>query len=65
MKFYWNWYDWTKKYSININNFNENNFQNNFNQNDQNINNQIPKPNYVIPPGLDSSSLDNSIVGEK
>ena len=51
--------------NININNFNENNFQNNFNQNVQNINNQIPKPNYVIPPGLDSSSLDNSIVGEK
>jgi hypothetical protein len=54
-------------WKININNFNENNFQNNINinQNYQNNNNQIPKPEYVIPPGLDSSSHENSIVGEK
>ena len=51
--------------NININTLNGNNFQNNINQNYQNINNQIPKPNYVIPPGLDSSSVDTSIVGEK
>ncbi len=53
--------------NININNFNGNNFQNNFNinQNYQNNNNQIPKPEYVIPPGLDSSSHENSIIGEK
>jgi len=51
--------------NFNINNFNGNNFQqNNFNQNFQN-NNQIPQPNYVIPPGLDSSSHENSIIGEK
>ena len=40
-------------------------FKNNINQNYQNINIQIPKPNYVIPPGLNSSLLENSIVGEK
>ena len=51
--------------NFNINNFNGNNFQqNNINQNYQN-NNQIPKPDYVIPPGLDSSSHENSIIGEK
>jgi hypothetical protein len=27
--------------------------------------NNIIKPDYVIPPGLDSSSHENSIVGEK
>ena len=47
------------------NNFNINNFNNivesQFNQN----NNVVIKPEYVIPPGLDSSSHENSIVGEK
>jgi len=46
------------------NNFNINNFNNNI-QNQINQNNNIIQPNYVIPPGLDSSSHENSIVGEK
>ena len=50
--------------NFNINNFNENNIQNEFKPNYQN-NNQIITPDYVIPPGLESSSHENSIVGEK
>ena len=50
--------------NFNINNFNENNIQNEFKPNCQN-NNQIITPDYVIPPGLESSSHENSIVGEK
>ena len=49
--------------NFNINNFN-NNAQNEIKENYQN-NNNIIKPDYVIPPGLDSSSHENSIVGEK
>ena len=50
--------------NFNINNFNENNIQNEFKPSYQN-NNQIKTPDYVIPPGLESSSHENSIVGEK
>ena len=50
--------------NININNFNENNYQNEINKNAKN-NNNIIKPDYVIPPGLDCSSHENSMVGEK
>ena len=50
--------------NFNINNFNENNIQNEFKPSYQN-NNQIITPDYVIPPGLESSSHENSIVGEK
>ena len=50
--------------NININNFNENNYQNEINENAKN-NNNIIKPDYVIPPGLDCSSHENSMVGEK
>ena len=49
--------------NFNINNFN-NNVQNEIKDNYQN-NNNIIKPDYVVPPGLDSSSHENSIVGEK
>ena len=51
--------------NININNINENNYQSDINKVYQNNNNQIIKPDYVIPPGLDSSSHENSIIGEK
>ena len=44
------------------NNFNGNN--NIINQNPM-INNQIINPDFVIPPGLDASCHENSIVGEK
>ena len=50
--------------NININNFNENNYQNEINENAKN-NNNIIKPDYVIPPGLDCSSHENSMVGAK
>ena len=50
--------------NFNINNFNQNNnYPNQINGNYQN--NNIIKPDYVIPSGLDSSSHENSIVGEK
>lgn len=50
--------------NIDINLYNENN-KINVNQQTPCINNHIVQPNYVIPPGLDSSSLESSIVGEK
>ena len=50
--------------NININNFNNNNFPNEIKENNSNYN-QIIKPDYVIPPGLESSSHENSIIGEK
>ena len=65
------------QYNNSINNFNvnKNNNSNNMNQQNNNIfninqqppciNNHIIKPDYVIPPGLESSSLESSIVGEK
>ena len=59
-------------YNINQNNDINNNNQNNYMNNNMNMspstpinNNQIVKPDYVIPPGLDSSSHENSIIGEK
>ena len=50
--------------NININNFNNNNFQNEIKETNSNYN-QVIKPDYVIPPGLEASSHENSIVGEK
>ena len=61
---------------INIMQNSDNNQNNDFYQNNNippsiqpiqynNSNNQINKPEYVIPPSLDSSSHENSIVGEK
>ena len=49
--------------NLNTNIFN-NNAQNEINQNYHN-NNKIITPDYVIPPGLESSSHENSIIGEK
>ena len=66
-----------QQYNNNFNNFNvnQNNNSNNMNQQNNNIfninqqppciNNHIIKPDYVIPPGLESSSLESSIVEEK
>ena len=56
---------------VDINNYNQNDnyYQNqNNNINPPQIpinNNQIIKPDYVIPPGLECSSHENSIIGEK
>ena len=50
--------------NININNYINNNAQNEINENYKN-NNKVITPDYVIPPGLDSSSHESSIIGEK
>ena len=50
--------------NININNYINNNAQNEINENYK-INNKIITPDYVIPPGLESSSHESSIIGEK
>ena len=50
--------------NININNYINNNVQNEINENYKN-NNKVITPDYVIPPGLDSSSHESSIIGEK
>ena len=51
----------------NNNRNNNNNINNNINSNTQNPmnNNQVVKPDFVIPPGLEASAFENSIVGEK
>ena len=53
-----------KNDNININNYINNNAQNEINENYKN-NNKVITPDYVIPPGLDSSSHESSIIGEK
>jgi len=50
--------------NININNYINNNAQNEINENFKIIN-KIITPDYVIPPGLESSSHESSIIGEK
>ena len=51
-------------YSNQINN-NYANQNNNYFPNQNDINNQVMKPDFVIPVGLESSSHENSIIGEK
>ena len=49
----------------NQNNNNYTNQNNNYFPNQNAINNQVMKPDFVIPVGLESSSHENSIIGEK
>ena len=49
----------------NQNNNNYTNQNNNYFPNQNTINNQVMKPDFVIPVGLESSSHENSIIGEK